>query len=164
MFIACKDKTTMASDPEDKTPMRRERLPQEKPETAVLPSKRRRFGKKGSKSEVALQDSRELLLVVRGMVERLELPENEVIVLGRSDLNARSHPDVDLTPYGALDRGVSRNHARLHVDDGKLYITDLGSTNGTFLGGERLEPHVPTPLRKGTDLFLGRLSVTILFR
>ncbi|NJL56784.1 FHA domain-containing protein [bacterium] len=154
----------MAPDPDDKTPMRRERLPQEKPETAVLPVKRRRLGKKSASGEVSLQNSRELLLVVRGMVERLELPEDEAIILGRSDLNARSHPDVDLTPYGALDRGVSRSHARLHIADGKLFITDLDSKNGTFIGGERLEPHVPTAMRKGVDLVLGRLNVTILFR
>lgn len=108
--------------------------------------------------------SRELLLVVRGMIERLDIPEDGTLVLGRSDHQARSHPDVDLTPYGALDRGVSRIHARLHVEDDKLYITDLKSTNGTFMGGERLTPEVPVPVRKGADLLLGRLSIALLFR
>lgn len=154
----------MAPDPDDKTPLKRERSPQDKPETAILPSRRRFLSAKGTDSEVSMPKSRELLLVVRGMIERLDIPEDGTLVLGRSDHQARSHPDVDLTPYGALDRGVSRIHARLHVEDDKLYITDLKSTNGTFMGGERLTPEVPVPVRKGADLLLGRLSIALLFR
>lgn len=32
---------------------------------------------------------------------------------------------------------VSRRHAVLVVEDGKLYVHDLGSTNGTFVTGGR---------------------------
>ncbi len=155
----------MTPDIDDKTPARRDRLPNEKPETAILPSKRRRLlAAKGTDSDVSVPDTRELLLVVRGMIERLDMPDGGDIVLGRSDLNARSHPDVDLTPYGALDRGVSRRHARIHIEDDRLYITDLGSTNGTFMGGERLNANKPVPVRKGADLLLGRLNIALLFR
>tara|TARA_R110002049_G_scaffold47902_1_gene138334 strand:- start:17152 stop:18267 length:1116 start_codon:yes stop_codon:yes gene_type:complete len=34
---------------------------------------------------------------------------------------------------------VSSNHASLWVEDGKLYLKDLGSTNGTYVNGTRLE-------------------------
>lgn len=134
-----------------------------KPETAVLQSSKRWIHGKSSDGTKSLHSQRELLLVIRGMVERLVLPDNMTVVLGRTDLNARYHPDVDLTPYGALDRGVSRSHVRLHVDDDKLYVTDLGSTNGTFLAGKRLEPETPTILHKGDELTLGRLTMQILF-
>jgi hypothetical protein len=49
------------------------------------------------------------------------------IVLGRSQQDA----DVDLTPYQAIDHGVSRRHAMLRPSNNKLYLIDLGSTNGT---------------------------------
>ena len=36
---------------------------------------------------------------------------------------------------------ISRRHAHLFLKGQALYIEDLGSTNGTFVGGERLEEH-----------------------
>jgi pSer/pThr/pTyr-binding forkhead associated (FHA) protein len=41
------------------------------------------------------------------------------------------------------DPEVSRRHARLMFQGGKYVIEDLGSTNGTFINGQRLSgPHV----------------------
>lgn len=138
---------------------------EEKPDTAILSSAKRKFSHhKASADTVTLGEQRELILVIRGMVERIMLPKDASIVLGRADLNARFHPDVDLTPYGALDRGVSRGHARLHIEGDKLFVTDLGSTNGTFLAGRRLAANEATLLRKGDELLLGRLAIQILFR
>src|SRR5947209_5181285 len=37
------------------------------------------------------------------------------------------------------DSRASRRHARLELQSGKLNITDLGSRNGTFVNGERIE-------------------------
>ena len=137
-----------------------------KPDTAVLASTRLRRSSKGSISQgtVSFGEQRELILVIRGIVERIILPEDQSIVLGRSDARLRYHADVDLTPYGALDRGVSREHARVYTEGGHLYIVDMNSTNGTFLAGKRLDPNAPTLLRKGDELLLGRLPVQILFR
>lgn len=137
-----------------------------KPDTAVLASTRLRRSSKGSISQgtVSFGEQRELILVIRGIVERIVLPEDQSIVLGRSDARLRYHADVDLTPYGALDRGVSREHARVYTEGGHLYIVDMNSTNGTFLAGKRLDANAPTLLRKGDELLLGRLPVQILFR
>lgn len=139
-----------------------------RPDTAILSSQQKlpRTGaaKIGRGTNLFGGDQFELILVIRGIVERLTLPESQTIVLGRADARIRYMPDVDLTPYGALDRGVSREHARLHVEDGRIYITDLGSTNGTFLAGDQLQPNQPVMLRKGDELLLGRLPVQVLFR
>lgn len=141
-----------------------------KHDTAVLAGKspiRRALQQRTSTDEyqtASLGDNREIILVIRGMVERLILKDDKRIVLGRTDVKSRFLPDVDLTPYGALDRGVSREHASLHMQDGHLYITDLNSTNGTYLANEKLEAFKPALLRKGDELSLGRLPVQVLFR
>lgn len=138
-----------------------------KHDTAVLSNKNlpRRYGNTPIQGNTAsLGDNREVILVIRGMVERLEMQENKPVILGRFDLKSRNAPTVDLTPYGAADRGVSREHASLHLEGDRLYITDLRSTNGTFLAGKRLDPNIPAVIRKGDELVLGRLTVQILFR
>src|SRR5712691_4391787 len=57
----------------------------------------------------------------------------EAVVLGRPRHGV--HVDIDLTP----DLRVSRPHARISVADGHYWIEDLGSANGTELGGEQIK-------------------------
>src|SRR5262249_51830883 len=56
--------------------------------------------------------------------------------------------------YEITDAKVSRRHARLIVTpDGRVWIEDLGSTNGTFLNGQRVdraEVHLGDQVRLGT--------------
>lgn len=42
----------------------------------------------------------------------------------------------------SLDKYISRKHARLVVDEPNVYLEDLGSTNGTFYAGERIQGRV----------------------
>jgi hypothetical protein len=137
--------------------------------TGVLPA--RQSSRRSAQTErdlpldlVQISAQRELVLLVRGMVERLMLEENTPVTLGRTDMKSRTIPDVDLTPYGALDRGVSREHATLQIVGSRILVTDLGSTNGTFVAGLRLPPNTPTQLQKGDELMLGRLAIQVLFR
>jgi hypothetical protein len=137
-------------------------------DTAILSSSqnrwRRLFADRPQTGTTRLGDQREIIFVIRGMVERVVLTDDLSVYLGRAEPGGRSQIDIDLTPYGALDRGVSRVHARLHLENNRIYVTDLGSTNGTYLAGKKLEPHKPEPLRKGDELLLGRLAVQVLFR
>ena len=58
------------------------------------------------------------------------------------------------------DSSVSRFHARLErLPNGELTVEDLGSSNGTFLGDERLVG--PHPLRTGAHLRFGSVEATI---
>ena len=53
------------------------------------------------------------------------------------------------------DKSVSSNHCVLYREGGKLYLMDVGSTNGTFINEkERLQPNVPYRIRKGMVFFL----------
>jgi len=111
-----------------------------------------------------LHVKQEVLLLIRGMVERIEMSEGGIYKLGRFEFSSPNVRTVDLTPYGAADRGVSREHAQLHIEGDKLYISDLGSTNGTYVRASRLNPNEPVMLSKGEEILLGRLSIQVVFR
>jgi hypothetical protein len=142
-------------------------------DTAVLsrnnPALRRAISAAGGDPDAPLNtttlgDKQEVILLIRGMVERVVMEEGVIYKLGRFEIGTAAEDEIDLTPYGAMDRGVSRVHAQLHLAEGKVYITDLGSTNGTYITGNRLEANTPSVLRKGDELLLGRLAVQVLFR
>lgn len=54
------------------------------------------------------------------------------------------------------DEGISRTHALVEADDGAYYLSDAGSTNGTFANGSRVERH---PLQEGDKIQIGASSV-----
>jgi hypothetical protein len=62
---------------------------------------------------------------------------------------------------GLLDPEVSRRHARFDVAQGVLYLTDLGSSNGTFLNGKRLR-NEGIEVRPGDDIDVGNTRLTIV--
>jgi hypothetical protein len=74
----------------------------------------------------------------------------EVTMLGRDVTN-----DI---PLG--DAEISRQHARLTRTPGGMVLEDLGSTNGTFVNGDRLAS--PRVLRSGDLIGLGE-NVTLGF-
>jgi sulfite reductase (NADPH) flavoprotein alpha-component len=55
------------------------------------------------------------------------------------------------------DSNVSRRHARVEIAGNELVLTDLGSTNGTFVNDERVTRHV---LALGDTIRIGRYEVT----
>jgi pSer/pThr/pTyr-binding forkhead associated (FHA) protein len=57
------------------------------------------------------------------------------------------------------DDYASGRHARIYPDNNRWYVEDLGSTNGTFLGRERLSG--PTVLAAGSTLRIGQTVIEL---
>ncbi len=87
------------------------------------------------------------------------LVDREETTIGRIDPVTGIHPDIDLTPVDPR-RSVSRRHARIRREgEGRwVVIEDVGTMNGTFVGGERLRAGRPHPLRPGDTVRFGTVE------
>lgn len=132
--------------------------------TLILQSGARSFrtDKKSEGGDTSLNGSKAISLVIRGMVERISFDDRHSCTVGRAD-HKKAAPDVDLSSYGADQRGVSREHVRLEIKEDQLFLTDLGSTNGTLLRTEAVTAFTPYLLRNGDEIVLGRLVTQIVF-
>jgi hypothetical protein len=86
------------------------------------------------------------------------------VILGRTGGESSRVVLINLDHYGAETKGVSRRHALLEREGERLYISDLGSTNHTFLNGQQLLEHDHLVVRDGDQLRLGHLSMRIFFK
>jgi len=69
--------------------------------------------------------------------------------------------DPDVSDWTLMDPAISRRHCYLSKENGVLRVQDLGSSNGTFVNGERVEEAEVGPsdeLRVGTTRFLMGLA------
>ncbi|NDJ53632.1 MAG: FHA domain-containing protein [Chloroflexi bacterium] len=89
---------------------------------------------------------------------------SDEFTIGRMDKASGTAPDLDLGPFNAGERGVSRMHAVLRRGDDVVSIVDLDSSNGTYLNGQRLAAHQPRLLRDGDEIRVGRLVMHIYFK
>ena len=104
-----------------------------------------------------------LQVVVVDVGHRIRVPLKSEILIGRQDVSTNAFPDVDLTPYSADEKGVSRRHAQILFCDDELAVQDAGSVNGTFLNGHRLVPYQVEPINSGDVLQLGTLVLQVFF-
>ena len=79
---------------------------------------------------------------------------HETITIGR-------FIDSDIT---INDYTISADHAWFLIDnvEGSYFIVDRGSTNGTYVDGQRLRPHLIYGIDRGQELVLGRLVFTFI--
>lgn len=85
------------------------------------------------------------MLEIHGQRYSLNAP---TIVLGRS-----SEADILVD-----DTGVSRKHLQIHTQDGQSEAVDLGSTNGSYVNGQKI--HGSAPLADGSVISMGRTKIT----
>ena len=83
-----------------------------------------------------------------GVHEGAVIPLQETLILGRDKnrCNLVFHADA---------KGISSVHCQICCLNGRVELTDLGSTYGTFLAnGTKLAPHVPYGLNRGDSFYL----------
>jgi hypothetical protein len=83
---------------------------------------------------------------VAGPMAGRSFPIHSRITLGRS-------AGCDICLAGASN--VSSNHCVIQLVGGQVTVTDLGSTNGTYIGGRRLMPNQSVAVTSGTVIYLG---------
>ncbi|MBZ0303295.1 MAG: FHA domain-containing protein [Anaerolineae bacterium] len=57
---------------------------------------------------------------------------------------------------------ISRKHMRLYIQASRVYVEDLGSSNGTRLNEERIDANTPKQLAVGDNVSLGPFVLTLL--
>jgi FHA domain-containing protein len=68
--------------------------------------------------------------------------KNTSVLIGRASRSRNITPDIDLSS----DNGISRRHAQLTTDGTRWWVEDLGSSNGTYVGGNvDALPTTPVP-------------------
>ncbi len=112
--------------------------------------------------DASISTTKRMALFILGMVERVDFAETPIITLGRFDRYSKTNDQIDLTGYDAINKGISRIHCQIELQDKQIVITDLGSTNGTFIANKRLEPNQPEILPRGAELIIGRLPIQIV--
>jgi hypothetical protein len=102
-----------------------------------------------------------LHLKINDQQREFEIPLEKPIYLGRLDPAIDVLPEIDLTSNNIEEQGVSRRHARILRKGNQVFVEDLGSSNGTFINGERIVPYLPKPIYDGDILQLGNLEIDI---
>ena len=69
--------------------------------------------------------------------------------------------DPALSKVVVPDTRVSKRHLRIVPRDGKVWAIDQSSTNGTFLGGQRI---TEVQLKRGDTLILGDNAATFVYQ
>ena len=75
--------------------------------------------------------------------------------VGRRDPVTGINPDIDLTPADS-QRSISRRHAKIFRREGRFYVREeIGTMNGTFVNGERIETGQPVEFKDGDEVRFG---------
>jgi len=106
----------------------------------------------------------EIALLIEGERVPLIARVTDSVVVGRYSQHMQEQPHIDLVPYGAFEKGVSRFHALFRRVDGKLMVEDLASSNGTWLNGRRLEAKRSMAVQPGDYLRFGQLRMQAQFK
>jgi hypothetical protein len=113
----------------------------------------------------SLDSTRNILLQFLPSALCIPVALSNAVILGRRAASGQMLPYdlIDLSHLDAGRRGVSRQHCQLERQGASLFITDLNSTNGTYLNGTRLTAYTPYRLADGDRLILSTLHCTVVF-
>ena len=86
------------------------------------------------------------LIIIRGS------PQGHRFFLTVPEMTVGRDPSADIS---VADQGISRKHAKLTKEDGKVRLTDLGSSNGTFINDKKINSGDSVLLAKEDMIKLG---------
>jgi pSer/pThr/pTyr-binding forkhead associated (FHA) protein len=110
-------------------------------------------------STSGLLNRKKILLMIDN--RSVALPLSREIVIGRLAPTEKVQPDIDLRPFDADQKGVSRRHIKIIYKEAQFWVIDLASLNGTWLNDRPLKPVANYPLHDGDRLRLGRLEIGV---
>lgn len=87
------------------------------------------------------------IIGVNGIYGNQRFAIDDTVILGRNSAKCN-------LVYPANTPGISSVHCALQQKDGELYITDLGSSYGTYVGNNKLQPNQPYHLHDGETFYL----------
>jgi pSer/pThr/pTyr-binding forkhead associated (FHA) protein len=137
----------------------------EKVDTFVYPSQARGLDIDISNTiPKKLLESKNFILYYQEGEEVLTLPDQNEFTMGRLVEGQVITPDVDLNPFDAFDKGISRLHATIRIDEEKnrIFVIDLGSANGSSVNGYEIPANSEVPLNHGDVLSLGKLNLKVI--
>src|ERR1700689_4051139 len=103
------------------------------------------------------------LSVVRGGRKGQEFPlEDGNNLIGRWDPETGSFPEVDLDADDP-EAKISRKHALIRIDGGKITIEDIGSLNGTYVNRQSwLSPGSSAEIKSGDEVIIGKTFLKLV--
>lgn len=107
--------------------------------------------------------ARAKLQVVRGGRKGQEFPlEDGNNLVGRWDPETGAFPEVDLDQDDP-EAKISRKHALIRFEAGKITVEDIGSLNGTYVNRQpRLMPGNPVELKSGDEIIIGKTFLKLI--
>jgi pSer/pThr/pTyr-binding forkhead associated (FHA) protein len=83
-------------------------------------------------------------------------------LIGRWDPETGAFPEVDLDQDDP-EAKVSRKHALVRIENGKITVEDIGSLNGTYVNRQpRLAPGTPVELKAGDEIIIGKTFLKLV--
>jgi len=103
------------------------------------------------------------LSLLRGGRKGQEFPlDNGQNFIGRWDPETGSFPEVDLEQDDP-EAKISRKHALIIIENGKITIEDIGSLNGTYVNrGNRLIPGTPLEIKADDEVIIGKTFLKLV--
>lgn len=102
----------------------------------------------GMTEETRVGEGSTLTLVLRSVSS----PVHQVLKLKAGEYSIGRDPTCDIV---VVDPYVSRFHAKILYRDGKWFIEDLGSKNGTYINGEDIRGKGAVELKEGIEIVIG---------
>ena len=133
-------------------------------DTLVIPGRAEEDTMPEDPSAAEISDLSDFALYNPEMEKYLEIPPRNEFTIGRFVEGQVITPDVDLNPFDAFEKGISRLHATIRYDppSGNYFVIDLGSANGTTLNEYQIPANSEVPIQHGDTLKFGKLVFKVI--